>query len=464
LNFLASCHKDFNKSFPNCFFIYLQHQAVQSSQNLQEFNKGSNMKKIPDSESFTDCHKASRMQFDRAADIMELNKELRQWLNTSFRELSVRMPVRLDDGSVRVFSGYRVQHNNVRGPHKGGLRYHPDVSLEDVRGLAAWMTWKCALLGLPLGGAKGGITCDPKKMSQGEIERLTREYTHGVGDLIGPTKDIPAPDVNTNEQIMAWIMDEYSKREGYSPGVVTGKPRELMGSAGRIDATGKGVSLIVQKWARKENISLDKTTAAVQGFGNVGYYAALHLSRLGCRIIAVSDSRSATFNKHGLDIESAKKYKVRKGDLLDFNGGENINPEEVLTQKCDYLIPAALQNAIHGGNFERLQARVIFEAANGPICPFTEPKLPEIGITVLPDILVNGGGVTVSYFEWVQNIQHFEWKQDIIDRELKMILHKAFDAVFSLAEERDIPPRLAAFILAIEKVVRAGHLRGIYQE
>lgn len=422
------------------------------------------MKHTLESSSPTDCHKASVMQFDRAADVMELDDALRQWLNTSFRELSVRTPVRMDDGSVRVFSGYRVQHNNVCGPHKGGLRYHPGVSLEDIRGLAAWMTWKCALLDLPLGGAKGGITCNPKEMSPGELERLTREYVHGTGDLIGPSKDIPAPDVNTNARIMGWIMDEYSKRQGYSPGVVTGKPMELGGSPGREDATGKGVSLIVCKWAEKEKRPLDQTSAAVQGFGNVGYHAALHLSRLGCKIVAVSDSSSGIINEHGLDIQAAGQHKKAKGSLSGFAGGESVDPSEVLTVACDYLIPAALQNVIHGGNFEKIRARTIFEAANGPICPYTEPKLPEKGITVLPDILANGGGVTVSYFEWVQNLQNFRWKEEIIQSELQAIMYQAFDKVVALADQRKVSHRTAAYILAIDKVIRAGRLRGIYQD
>ncbi len=421
------------------------------------------MKDISDSGFSTDCHKASIMQFDRAADMMELDGELRQWLNTSFRELSVRIPVTMDDGCVRVFSGYRVQHNNVRGPHKGGLRYHPGVSLGDIRGLAAWMTWKCALLDLPLGGAKGGITCNPKEMSSGELERLTREYIHGISDLIGPSKDIPAPDINTNARIMGWIMDEYSRRQGYSPGVVTGKPIELGGSPGREDATGKGVSMIVSRWAEKENRRLDQTSAAVQGFGNVGYHAAFHLSRLGCKIVAVSDSTTGIINKDGLDVEAAGRYKKDNGSLSGFVGGETVDQSEVLTSKCDYLIPSALQNAIHGGNLEKLQARVIFEAANGPICPYTEPKLPERGITVLPDILVNGGGVTVSYFEWVQNIQHFQWKDETIQIELQAVMYRAFDKVIALAEKRNISYRNAAYILAIDKVVQAGHLRGIYK-
>ena len=421
------------------------------------------MHNTSDSQAVTDCHKASIMQFDRAADLMDMDTELRQWLNTSFRELSVRMPVRMDDGNVRVFSGYRVQHNNVRGPHKGGLRYHQDVSLGDVRGLAAWMTWKCALLDLPLGGAKGGVTCNPKDMSRGELERLTREYVHGTGDLIGPVKDIPAPDINTNARIMGWIMDEYSKRQGYSPGVVTGKPIELGGSKGREDATGRGVSIIVSRWAEKENRLLDQTTAVVQGFGNVGYHAALHLSHLGCRVVAVSDSATGIINKKGVDIEAAGRHKKRNGSLSGFDGGDSVSQDDVLTFKCDYLIPSALQNVIHGGNFEKLQARIIFEAANGPICPYTEPNLPGAGITVLPDILVNGGGVTVSYFEWVQNIQHFQWKSDVIQKELQSTMHRAFDQVMALAEQRNISFRIAAYILAIDKVVRAGHLRGIYQ-
>ncbi len=420
------------------------------------------MKDIPVSGFSTDCHKASKMQFDQAADLMELDSELRQWLNTSFRELSVRIPVRMDDGSVRVFSGFRVQHNNVRGPHKGGLRYHPGVSLEDTRGLAAWMTWKCSLLDLPLGGAKGGIVCNPKEMSSREIEKMTREYVNGIGDLIGPAKDIPAPDINTNARIMGWIMDEYSKRQGYSPGVVTGKPIELGGSSGREDATGKGVSLIVRRWAEHEKKPIEHTSAAVQGFGNVGYYAALHLSRLGCRVKAVSDSSTGIINENGLDVEAAGRHKKQTGSLSGFTGGDTADHDEVLTLECDYLVPSALQNVIHGGNFEKLQARVIFEAANGPICPYTEPKLPARGITVLPDILVNAGGVTVSYLEWVQNIQHFKWKDEFIQTELQSIMHRGFDKVIELAEKRDVSYRVAAYILAIEKVVRVGHLRGIY--
>jgi glutamate dehydrogenase (NAD(P)+) len=409
-----------------------------------------------------DCQEASKHHFERAANRLKMKRRLRDWILKPFREILVHLPVVMDDGEIHLFQGYRVQHNNTRGPYKGGLRYHPEVSLDDVRGLASWMTWKTALLGLPLGGAKGGITCNPKKMSEAELERLTRKYTQAISLDIGPSQDIPAPDVNTNEKVMAWIMDEYSKLRGYAPGVVTGKPVDLGGSPGRLDATGRGVAIVIEQWAADNNMPIEKGTAVIQGFGNVGYYTAYHLNRTGCRVVGVSDTGACVYNSKGLDIEDLIKHKQATGSVKSFPGADTLAPEEVFGLSCDFLVPAALENAIKGDNFEKIKAKAIFEAANGPVCPLTEPGITEMGITIVPDILVNSGGVVVSYFEWVQNLQQFSWTAKTIDKELKDKMLAAYRQVVEKAAAEQVSLRLAAYMIAIDKVARASLVRGAY--
>lgn len=409
-----------------------------------------------------DCNEASKHHFIRAANKLKLKREIRDWLKNPFREIYVHLPVVMDDGSLKIFVGFRVQHNNARGPYKGGTRYHPDVSLGDVRGLASWMTWKTALLGLPLGGAKGGVTCDAKNMSPAELERLTRKYTQAISADIGPYQDIPAPDVNTNDKVMAWIMDEYSKLRGYSPAVVTGKPLDLGGSPGRKDATGRGAAYIVQQWAQDNDIEMKSASAVVQGFGNVGYYTAYHLDSFGCKVTAVSDTGGCVFNSKGLDLEAVFEHKEKSGSVKGFQGAETMDSDKIFSLECDFLIPAALENAITKDNLDQIKARAIFEAANGPTCPLVEPELDTRGITVVPDILVNSGGVVVSYFEWVQNLQQFTWSEDQVDTELQNKMKDAYRKVIEKAEEESVSLRIAAYMLAIEKVASAAKTRGAY--
>jgi glutamate dehydrogenase (NAD(P)+) len=409
-----------------------------------------------------DCHEAAKHHFERAANRLKMKRRVRDWILKPFREITVHLPVVMDDGEIQLVEGYRVQHNNTRGPYKGGLRYHPTVSLNDVRGLASWMTWKTALLELPLGGAKGGVTCDPKKMSEAELERLTRKYTRAISLDIGPSQDIPAPDVNTNEKVMAWIMDEYSKLRGYAPAVVTGKPLDLGGSPGRLDATGKGVSIIIRQWAADNNIAIESGSAVIQGFGNVGYYTAFHLQQAGCRVVGISDSVACVYNSKGLAIEELMNHKRENGSVGSFPGADTMAPEEVFTLDCDFLIPAALENAITKSNASKIRARAVFEAANGPICPLIEPSIAEKGITIVPDILANSGGVVVSYFEWVQNLQQFSWNTKKIEGELRNKMITAYRRVVEKSTTEKVSLRLAAYMLAIEKVARASITRGIY--
>lgn len=409
-----------------------------------------------------DCNEASKHHFERAANKLKLKREIRDWLRNPFREIFVHLPVMMDDGSLKIFEGFRVQHNNARGPYKGGTRYHPEVTLDDIRGLASWMTWKTALLGLPFGGAKGGVICDAKNMSLAELERLTRRYTQAISADIGPYQDVPAPDVNTNENVMAWIMDEYSKLRGYSPAVVTGKPIDLGGSPGRIDATGRGVAYIVQQWALDNDIEMEKAGAVIQGFGNVGFHAAYHLDRLGCKVTAVSDTGGCIFKREGLDVDAVYEHKEKTGSVKDFPGAETIDSEQIFSMDCDFLIPAALENAITKDNLGQIKTKAIFEAANGPTCPLVEPGLADKGITVVPDILTNSGGVVVSYFEWVQNLQQFTWSEDQVDSELQTKMKNAYRKVIDKAKEEGVSLRIAAYMIAIEKVASAAKTRGTY--
>jgi glutamate dehydrogenase/leucine dehydrogenase len=401
--------------------------------------------------------------FDTAANALGLDNDTREMIKYPERILMVSVPVRMDDGHIRRFEGYRVQHSQVRGPAKGGIRYHPQVTLDEVKALATWMTWKCAVVNIPFGGAKGGITCDPKHMSQGELERMTRRYTSAILPLIGPEQDIPAPDVYTNSQTMAWIMDTYSMTKGYPiPGVVTGKPISLGGSLGRNEATGRGVFYTIQSACEHLHMQLKGTTVAVQGFGNAGSIAAQLLYEAGAKVIAVSDSTGCVYNKHGLDIHNLMHLKALTGKVEGFPEAENIGPAELLALECDILVPAALENAIRADNADAVRARIVAEAANGPLMPAADRILESKGVFIIPDILCNAGGVTVSYFEWVQDEQHLFWEaQDVYNR-LERVMKTAFRDVLKIHEERNVPMRTAANMLGMGRVAEAVQIRGIY--
>ena len=402
-------------------------------------------------------------QLEHVAELLMLDDGLRKMLLKPKRELTVHFPVHMDNGDIEVFTGYRVQHNIVRGPAKGGLRYHPDVTLDEVKALAMWMTWKCAIVGLPFGGAKGGVICNPKKMSASELERLTRRYTTEISILIGPESDIPAPDVYTNPQVMSWIMDTYSMHAGYSvPAVVTGKPLAIGGSEGRTEATGRGCMITALEAVRNLGLSLDGLSVAVQGFGNVGAIAARLLYRKGCKIIAASDSQSGVYNKNGLDINRLEIYKQKTGSLSGFADADPVTNDELLSLQCDVLIPAALENQITEKNADKITARILVEGANGPTTPEADRILHDKGVFLVPDVLANAGGVTVSYFEWVQDMQSFFWKESEINRRLEEILISSFANVLAIANERKTDMRTAAYILAVKRVVEATLNRGIY--
>jgi glutamate dehydrogenase (NAD(P)+) len=400
-------------------------------------------------------------QFNQAADLIGLEDELRQILSTCKRELTVNFPVEMDDGSIKVFTGYRVHHNLAAGPAKGGIRYHPNVTLDEVKALAMWMTWKCAIMGLPFGGGKGGVRVDPKLLSPGELQNLTRRYTTEISILLGPHQDIPAPDVNTNPQIMAWIMDTYSMHQGHSvPAVVTGKPVEVGGSEGRREATGRGVMLVVREAAKLLGMSLIGARVAVQGYGNVGSAAARLLAGQGCRIIAVSDVRGGAYDPNGLDLAELDEYVRANGTVFGF--ATPITNADLLELDCDVLIPAAVENQITAANAHRVKAKVVAEGANGPTTPEADRILNERGIFVIPDILANAGGVTVSYFEWVQDLQSFFWDEEDINAKLEKVMVRAFREVVNLARSERVDLRLAAHILAVSRVAQAIRLRSIY--
>jgi glutamate dehydrogenase (NAD(P)+) len=402
-------------------------------------------------------------QFDRAARHLSLKRGIEAYLRAPERELTVNFPVKMDDRSVRIFTGYRIHHSTARGPTKGGIRYHPAVTLDEVRALAMWMTWKCAIMNLPYGGAKGGVVCDPKALTRQELENLTRRYATAISLLISPEGDIPAPDVGTNAEIMAWIMDTYSMHRGYAvPAVVTGKPVSVGGSLGRMEATGRGVAIVTREALARMGRSLEGARVAVQGFGNVGRVSALLLHQAGARLVAVSDSSGGTLNPVGLDPFSLERHKQQSGALVDYPGGEPIDNQALLAADCDVLIPAALEQQITDGNAERIRARLIVEGANGPTTPEAERILADRGIIVVPDILANAGGVTVSYFEWVQDLQAFFWTAEEIDQRLEQLMRRAFQAVTGAAEQRGVDLRLAALILAVERVADAIMTLGIY--
>jgi glutamate dehydrogenase (NAD(P)+) len=398
--------------------------------------------------------------FDQAADHLDLADEMRQVLRGTYRELRVQVPIRMDDGRLEVFTGYRVQHNGARGPYKGGIRYHPAADLDEVRALAALMTWKTAVVDIPYGGAKGGVQCDPTVMSSGEKQRLTRRFTQMISYILGVNRDVPAPDVNTDAQTMAWMMDAYSGRYGYTPAIVTGKPVELGGSLGRDAATGRGVVYTLAEAAKDLHVELDGASVAIQGFGNVGSWTARLIGELGCRVVAVSDVRGGIHRAEGLDVQAVYDHLRESGSVVDAPGTESVSNEDLLELGVDVLIPAALDRVINGTNADRIKAKLIIEAANHPITPSADPILHGKGTVVVPDILANAGGVTVSYFEWVQNIQQYRWEEDQVNGELRKIMGKAWANVHARSTVDGIPLRLAAFAIAVEKVEQAARLRG----
>ncbi|HEY7416148.1 MAG TPA: Glu/Leu/Phe/Val dehydrogenase [Ktedonobacteraceae bacterium] len=402
-------------------------------------------------------------QFELAAERLKLSEDMREILRMPKRELSVNFPVRLDDGRIKTFSGYRVQHNVTRGPAKGGIRYSPDVTLDEVRALAMWMTWKCAVVGIPYGGAKGGVICNPKEMSPRELERMTRRYATEISIIIGPHSDIPAPDINTNPQVMAWIMDTYSMHEGFSiPAVVTGKPLSIGGSEGRNEATATGVLFVTRRAAKRMDMPLKKARVSVQGFGNAGNIAARLFHNEGCQIVAVSDSRGGVYNEAGLDPAAVLRHKQETGSVVGYPHAQAMSAQDVLEVPCDILIPAATEGAITEANADRVQARIVTEAANGPTTPGADAILFKKDCIVIPDILANAGGVTVSYFEWVQDLQSFFWGVDEITRKLEVIMNRSFDAIAQVADSNQCDMRLAANMLAISRVAEATQVRGIY--
>jgi glutamate dehydrogenase (NAD(P)+) len=398
--------------------------------------------------------------FDEAADLVHLKDDFYDVMKTSYREIAVQVPVRMDDGSLRVFHGYRVQHNGARGPYKGGIRYHVSADLAEVRALASLMTWKTALMDLPFGGAKGGIECDPIGMSQRELESMTRRFTLSISHVLGERRDIPAPDVNTNAQVMAWMMDAYSSRYGYTPAIVTGKPIDLGGAPGREAATGRGCVYVLEAAAKRWGIDLAGATVAIQGFGNVGSWAARELSARGVKVVAVSDVTGAVYAAGGLDCEALVHWTSSKRQLVDVEGVEQITNEQLLELDVDVLIPAALGEVINAGNADAIRAKLIVEAANHPTTPEADKMLGDRGVKVIPDILANAGGVTGSYFEWAMNIQQFRWKESRFNEELQDAMQRAFEACAAFAERRDVSLRQAAFAIGIERVARAARLRG----
>jgi len=402
-------------------------------------------------------------QLDQVAALINLDEGVHKRLQRAQRALIVSVPTRMDDSQVEVFEGYRVQHDNSFGPTKGGVRYHPDVNLDEVTALAMLMTWKCALMGLPYGGAKGGVRCNPTAMSQGELERMTRRYTSEIVLLIGPELDIPAPDVYTNEQTMAWMMDTYSMQRGMTvPGVVTGKPVLLGGSLGRREATGRGVAFVTAEAARELRISLGGATVAVQGKGNVGGVAARLLHEAGCRVVGLSDSKGGISNGKGLDIPRVLRHLQEGGGFADLPDVDRITNADLLALPVDILIPAALEGAIHEGNADRVRAKLVVEGANGPTTAAADRILEQKGIRVVPDILANAGGVTVSYFEWVQDLQFYFWREEEINQRLQDLMVPVFRRVWEYAAEQRIAMRLAAMSLAVKRVAEAHRIRGLY--
>jgi len=411
----------------------------------------------------TPIYRMALAQFGEAADALSLDPNLRKRFTDPKRAIMVNIPIRMDDHRVEVFHGYRVHHDTTLGPSKGGIRFHPAVNLGEVSALAMWMTWKCALMGLPFGGAKGGIRCDPHALSRNELQRLTRRFTAEIIQFIGPDIDVPAPDVGTNAQVMAWMMDTYSQFKGYSiPEIVTGKPINIGGSLGRTEATGRGVVFCILAAMKHLKMQPEGKTIAVQGFGNVGSHVAEILSEEGCRVIAVSDVRSGLYNARGLDIAGIRAHLRESRFLEGFPGGEHITNAELLELPCDVLVPAALSEQITEGNAERISCKILAEGANGPTTLEADKILKERGLFLIPDILANAGGVTVSYFEWVQGLQNFFWQEEEINRKLLDIVTRAFQGVLQMSLSKKVDMRLAALMLSIRKITEAKLARGLF--
>jgi glutamate dehydrogenase (NAD(P)+) len=401
--------------------------------------------------------------FDRAADRLDLSDDIRAVLRSSYREVMVQIPVKLSDGHTHVFSGYRVQHNGARGPYKGGVRYHPEVDIDEVRALASLMTWKTAIAGIPYGGAKGGINCPADKLQSDEVQKITRSFMDKVEKVLGPTRDIMAPDVNTNAQVMAWMMDEYGKLHGHTPAIVTGKPIELEGSYGRESATGRGLVYLFREAAPTLGLTPSDTRVVIQGFGNVGSWAARIIQQLGCKVVGISDAFGAIRAENGIDVNKLHEFvNVERGKLTDFPGVDVITPEELLALECEVFIPAALGGMIHAQNADTMRCKVIIEGANSPTTPKADDLLHDKGVFIIPDVMANAGGVIVSYFEWVQNLQHFRWDEREVNDRLGTIMRRAYREVVARAKESgdDVPLRVAAYELGIERVVEAATTRG----
>ena len=408
-------------------------------------------------------YELAQAQLRRVGEVFAVDRNLIEILSQCKKAVAVSVPVQMDDGSVRAFDGYRIVHNMTRGPAKGGIRYHPAVTLDEVKALAMWMTWNCALMNLPFGGAKGGVVCDPKTLSGDELERLTRRYTSEIGFIIGPDKDIPAPDVNTNEKIMAWMMDTYSMNVGRTAtGVVTGKPLALGGSLGRRDATGRGVFIVAAEAAKQRKVALASSRCVIQGLGNVGYAAARLFHQHGCRIVAVQTAAGAVYCANGMDPEKLCDHAKRSGSVTGFPGSERLTAEEFWSIETEFLIPAALEAQITVANADKIRARIVVEGANGPTTPEADDILAGNGVLVVPDVLANAGGVTVSYFEWVQDFSSFFWTEDEINNRLDRLMADAFQSICDVAARFKVTLRTAAFIVACERILQARQLRGLY--
>jgi len=406
---------------------------------------------------------SAEARFDNAAEKLGLDDGVRKVLRTPTREVTVNIPVQLDDGRLEVFTGYRVQHSLVRGPGKGGIRYGPDVTLDEVRALASWMTWKCAVVNIPFGGAKGGVICDPSMMSDGELERITRRYTAQIIDVIGPDLDVPAPDVNTNDRVMAWIMDTYAMHKRHATtAVVTGKPMELGGSRGRKEATGRGCMIVTQQALKQLGVAPQDARVVIQGFGNVGGMSAKLMAANGFRIVAIAEYDGALYNAKGLDIAALAEHRHDTGSINDFPGGEAIDRKEAMFLDCDVLLPAATENVITSENADRLRCRILCEGANGPTTAIADEILADKKVFVIPDILANAGGVTVSYFEWVQDRQGFFWNEELVNTSLEETMVRSFGDVTAYAAKHKVDNRTAAYMLALDRVAIAMKLRGIY--
>jgi glutamate dehydrogenase (NAD(P)+) len=398
--------------------------------------------------------------FNQAAEALQMEDEMRAVLSSSYRELAVQIPIKMDDGRLVVFRGYRIQHNGARGPYKGGIRYHESADLDEVRALAALMTWKNALIDVPFGGAKGGVQCEPGVLSSTELQRLTRRFTSMISYIIGVHRDIPAPDMGTNAQTMAWMMDAYGQKYGYEPAIVTGKPVELGGSPGREEATGRGVVIVAQKAAKRLGMEWNGARVAVQGFGNVGYWTAALAEESGAKVVAVSDVAGGVYNPNGLDVADVVKHQKESVSVTNYPGGDEVSNEDLLVLDCDVLIPAAIDGVINTRNADDVRAKLIVEAANAPTTPAADKMLGDRGVVILPDILANSGGVTVSYFEWVQNIQQFRWEIDQVNSELTKRMKAATELVFAKSTEHGVSLREAAYAIAVDRVKHAAEIRG----